>query len=420
MRVQLLSTGDELVLGQIHDTNAAFLARELSDLGLRVDQIRAVGDDTDRLIRVLRETAEAADLVVVTGGLGPTRDDITARAAADAFSVPLTPDRQAMSAMAAFFEKRGMELSLADEKQAVLPAGSRVLENDSGTAPGFSITYRSCTFFFLPGVPGEMRHMFNRQVRPVIMEQFDIPEQMTVESVSVFGLGESQTGERLEGFEDRFGPMRLSFRAAFPVVEVKIICYQEKKAPDISGRIAAARRWVISRLEGKVFSETGLSLPEELGRVLNRSGLTLAVAESCTGGLISHWITNVAGSSAYYLAGATTYANEAKTDLIGVREKTLIRFGAVDGHTALEMAQGIRKRSHADVAVSTTGIAGPGGGSPEKPVGTVCMAAVGPGFETVKRYHLDVGDRHRNKALFAAAALNLLIREIRRRYPDPA
>ncbi|THB79183.1 MAG: CinA family nicotinamide mononucleotide deamidase-related protein [Desulfobacteraceae bacterium] len=425
MKAQILSTGDELILGHIADTNGAFLARRLTDMGVSVEKIMIVGDDAEDLARILDTLSTQTDIVLITGGLGPTGDDRTAAAAAEAFNVPLALNPGAMETMRQYFSRRGFEFTHSNEKQAWLPSGAHVIQNEWGTAPGFSIEYNRCRYYFMPGVPSEMTQMFEFGVKPDIEARFNIKGQIWVDKVCVFGLGESRVGELLEGFEETFDSMRLSFRAVFPVIEVKIICMCDadlsgddigsaRDMQEIENKLETAKQWVVSRLENRVYSVHGLTLAQELGRILSKKQLTLAVAESCTGGLISHAVTEVAGSSDYFLLSATTYANSAKTGVLGVQEKTLVDHGAVHENTALEMANGIRRISGADVAVSTTGIAGPGGGTEEKPVGTVCIAAVGPGFETVKRYQLDIGDRGKNKQLFAATAMNLLIRQIRR------
>ncbi len=419
MITQILSTGDEILYGQICDTNAAFLASRLTMMGIRPCRIQAAGDDKEPLVELLSQMAAESDLVLVTGGLGPTNDDRTALAASLAFNLPLELNPEALESMTAYFKKRGFELTKANEKQAWLPRTAKVLVNENGTAPGFCVQSNKCRFFFMPGVPSEMKQMFFGQVQPVIAAKQGMQGRIHMARVSVFGLPESRVGELLKGFDERFENMRLGFRANFPVIEVKIVCHEDESKPeslgkDIEKNVDQARQWVISKLENRVYSDTGLSLAAELGRELSGRNLTLAVAESCTGGLIASSITDVSGSSGYFLMAAVTYANAVKTGCLGVEDKTLQDKGAVDEAVALQMARGVRTKSGAHVALSTTGIAGPGGATDTKPVGMVCVAAVGPGFSVTRTYYLDTGDRLRTKALFAAAAMNLLLRQIKK------
>ncbi|MCG8632890.1 MAG: CinA family nicotinamide mononucleotide deamidase-related protein [Desulfobacterales bacterium] len=409
MIAEVLSTGDEVLLGDITDTNSSFLCRRLKEAGIAVGGITAVGDDVNVISHAIETIAARADICLVTGGLGPTRDDLTAEACAEASGAPLERNDVALASMTAYFEKRGWgkNLSRVNEKQAWLPKGAGVLENHNGTAPGFDITIGNCRFFFMPGVPSEMRLMFTGQVKPRLLELTGETGEITVERLMVFGLPESVVGEKLEGFYTRFPEFSLGFRARFPMIEVKLVARQED-GPDIN----AAKDWVSEQLGRKVISSRGLTLAQETGRLLTEAGQTLSVAESCTGGLIASLITDVAGASEYFLFSATTYANSAKMNILKVSRKTLEDNGAVHELTAQEMAEGARKAGGSDWAVSTTGIAGPTGGTGEKPVGTVCIGVAGPDGASARRFVLDTGDRGRNKLLFAATALEMLRRQL--------
>ncbi|MCM2283973.1 MAG: CinA family nicotinamide mononucleotide deamidase-related protein [Desulfobacula sp.] len=413
MIVHILSTGDEVVLGDIADTNAAWLCRAMKELGLSVQRITAVGDEIEQISSVLREISGKADICLVTGGLGPTSDDVTALAFSRAAGVALQTDCQALASMQSYFKKRGYELTQDNEKQALLPVGSQVLTNHAGTAPGFYRTLNRCLFFFMPGVPAEMKLMLEKEVVPVLKERYGLDGAILLERLTVFGLGESRAGSLLNGFHEQFPGLRLGFRADFPVIEVKIIL------PHVSGTketdrslMDQAKQWAMDRLENKVVSDKGLSLAQEVGRLLSARGKTLAIAESCTGGLISSMMTDVAGSSDYFLFSAVTYSNEAKIKILNVREKTLLDHGAVHERTALEMAEGVRLKTGADFGISTTGIAGPGGGSPEKPVGMVCVGLAGDGVSLAKTYRFTLDDRAMNKTIFAHTALDLLRRHL--------
>ena len=405
LRIEILSTGDEVLLGDIVDTNSSFLCEFLKSLGLGVQRISGVGDDEGDIARILKEIARRSDLCLVTGGLGPTQDDVTAKACAQAMGEALVPNDDALASMAAYFKRRGFAMTPENEKQALLPASARILENSWGTAPGFWVALGGCEFYFMPGVPSEMKSMVGERLAPRLREKLGLVGEIPIARLTVFGLHESRVGKLLEGFEDQFPKIRLGFRADFPTIEVKLVA---PGGDDLQG----ARQWVAQRLGTKVVSMEGRSLAAEVGHLLALRGETLAVAESCTGGLIAHWLTNVSGSSDYFLFSGVTYANGAKEGILGVTHKTLVDHGAVHENTALEMARGTRRISGAHWGISTTGIAGPTGGSDEKPVGTVCIGISGPGEDGAKRYHFSFGDRHRHKLIFAAMALEVLRRRL--------
>jgi len=406
MIAEILSTGDEVLLGDITDTNSSYLCRRLKDIGITVARISAVGDDTGEISTTIESICGRADICLVTGGLGPTQDDLTAHACALAAKADLELNSTALSSMKVFFEKRGYELTRVNEKQAMLPRGARVLENNHGTAPGFDIQIKNCRCFFMPGVPSEMKKMFGEQVYPRLLDITGKARETRVERLMVFGLPESVVGEKLKGFDPMFPGLALGFRARFPHIEVKLVAQN----PDAD--IMRAKAWVAEQLGQKVISDQGLTLAQETGRLLTESGQTLSVVESCTGGLIANLITDVAGASNYFFFSATTYANSAKMDVLNVCEQTLIDNGAVHEQTAREMAAGARRAGKSDWAVSTTGVAGPTGGTDEKPVGTVCIGVAGPQGTLARRFVLNMGDRERNKQMFAATALEMLRREI--------
>lgn len=406
MIAEIISTGDEVLLGDITDTNSSYLCRQLKEAGITVSRIMAVGDNIDDIRRALEATAGKAKLCLVTGGLGPTRDDLTAEAAGLAAGVALEKNKGALESMAIFFEKRGYELTRVNEKQAWLPKGAEVIGNDHGTAPGFGIEISGCRFFFMPGVPSEMKKMFAHKIRPKVFGMTGGMDAVRVERIMVFGLGESVVGDRLKEFEETFTGLDLGFRAQFPLIEVKIVARSRGVG------MAAAKMWVLEQLGSKVISDKGLTLAQEVGRLLAQAGQTMSVAESCTGGLISNLITDVSGASDYFLFSATTYANSAKMDILGVGEQTLIDHGAVSESTARQMANGARRAGKSDWAISTTGIAGPTGGTEEKPVGTVCIGVAGPHEVTARRFVLNMGSRARNKEMFAATALEMLRRAL--------
>ena len=412
MIAEILSTGEEVRSGAVIDTNAAYIAQCLEARGIEVARHLCVGDDVEKISDSLRMIAPGADFAVVTGGLGPTGDDLTADAAAMAFGVNLRLDSKAMENVTEFFRRRNRKMSPSNEKQAWLPEGAEMLYNPTGTAPGFMFRFEECCFFFLPGVPSEMVRMMHDAVLPRIARlRKDDRQVFAVRTLCVFGLPEPVIGERLAVTEKAFQGVRLGLRSVFPEVQVKLYGRAESQEALEKNLDDAADR-VCSIIGDYVFSRSGLSMEAVVGNLLKAQNATLAVSESCTGGLISHLLTEVAGSSDYFLFSGVTYSNEAKIKVLGVSRETLDRFGAVSEQTAMEMARGARRISGADYAVSTTGIAGPDGGGPEKPVGTVCIGFAGPKEVVAWRYCLDFADRSRNKQVFAMKALDQLRRSL--------
>ncbi|MCG6893009.1 MAG: CinA family nicotinamide mononucleotide deamidase-related protein [Desulfobacteraceae bacterium] len=416
MEAEIIATGDEIRTGALVDSNSAHIALALEAEGVTITRHHAVGDDGEVLAGLFREVSGRADLAVVTGGLGPTVDDRSAEAAALAGGVSLRMDNVALRSIEAFFEKRGREMSPSNRKQAMLPEGSRRMDNPVGTAPGFSMSISRCRFFYLPGVPSEMRRMLREQVLPEIrsLQGEDRPVHRVL-TLSTFGLPESVVGDRLNDLPTRFPELQLGLRAHFPSIQVRLYASGRDEA-NLESTLKAASEWVARRLDPiRVVSFVGEDLETVVGRLLREQGATLAVAESCTGGEIAHRITNVPGSSDFFLLSAVTYANSAKTEWLGVAPETIEAFGAVSEQTAKAMAKGVRERTGADFGVSTSGIAGPTGGSEEKPVGTVCIGIASPDRIKGYRYVFPFGRRRMNKTIFAASALDLLRRELMKR-----
>jgi nicotinamide-nucleotide amidase len=331
--------------------------------------------------------------------------------------VKIKLDTAALSSMKKYFDKRGRTLTPANEKQAMLPEGAQFMENRHGTAPGFSMTISNCRFYCMPGVPREMERMFDLKVSPQLNELTGHAGEIQIIRLMVFGMPESRVAKALSGFSVKFPGIHLGFRIRFPMIELRLSRLKEvvsnsQKGLGGAGEMNQAKQWVMEKLGSKVISDQGLTLAQEVGRLLTERGQTLSVAESCTGGLVAHLITDVPGASDYFLFSATTYANSAKEAILNVSRKTLENNGAVDETTALEMAIGVRTAGRSDWAVSTTGIAGPSGGTDAKPVGTVCIGVAGPLGSHSQRCMLDSGDRERNKQLFAAMALEMLRREL--------
>jgi nicotinamide-nucleotide amidase len=412
MIAEIMATGEEIRSGALIDSNSAYIAAKLEENGVAVSRHICVGDDLDLLIAAFKEIGDRADIAVVTGGLGPTSDDLTSEAAARAVGATLDLNPSALESVEKFFKARQREINPASRKQAFLPAGAECLQNPVGTAPGFRLEIGRCLFFFLPGVPGEMRRMLSDIVLPQLIGLMgDKRRFYRVRTLSTFGLTESQTYERLAGLEEAFPQMSLGLQVRFPAIQVKLYA-NGTDDQQLNDDLAAAVRWVIEKLGNKVFSQLGDSMEKTVGQLLRKKQATLALAESCTGGLIANMLTNESGSSDYFVFSGITYSNQAKIDILNVSKETIIAHGAVHEKTAIEMARGACKVSGARYGLATSGIAGPTGGTAEKPVGTVCIGLATPHGTAGHRFHFWFGRRTMNKQVFAMAALETLRREL--------
>ena len=412
MKAEILATGDEILTGAVIDSNSAHIAQKLEEAGAEVVRHGCVGDDVEAIAAILKEISTRADLAVVTGGLGPTLDDITAEAAAMAAGVELVLDQEAMFSIENFLKTQGRDVIALNKKQAMLPEEAECLFNSVGTAPGFVLRTGGCVFFFLPGVPSEMRKMLSDGVLPWI-DKLQKGERSfsLVKTISTFGLTEAFVNERLAGLTEKFSGIKLGLRARFPVIYVKLyVRGKDKERADIL--LEKASEFVLNKIGEFAFSADGESMETIVGSLLRREKVTIAVAESCTGGLISHLLTNVPGSSDYFLFSGVTYSNKAKIKVLGVSEATLKKYGAVHEETAKEMADGVRRIAGATYGISTSGIAGPGGGTNEKPVGTVCIGIATADSVEAYRLNFQFNERLRNKMIFAITALDLLRRKL--------
>ena len=403
MTVALLSIGSELLQGEIANTNGQWLAEQLTELGFHVHSIATVGDERSAIVATLARLMASHDLVIVTGGLGPTSDDITSAAAAELSGVDLEVNQDALMAIRSRLRQLEIEHSAGHDKQALFPAGSEMLPNSVGTAPGFvSATGKA---FFLPGVPREMEAMFEHQVVPRIRDRAANDSYQIV--LHTYRAAESWLAERLDDIEATFPRVTLSYRAKSPDVDVKITARGADPA-DARDRAEAAAEAVRERIGPAIYGEGGDTIVHVARRSLKARGWTLAVAESCTGGLIARQLTSGPASD-YFIGAAVTYSNAAKTSVLGVSEDTLRGHGAVSAEVAAEMAEGARRAFGSDVAISVTGIAGPTGATPDKPVGLCHFAVTHPGG-TVVEQAVFAGDRNQVQRQAAHATLDLLRR----------
>jgi nicotinamide-nucleotide amidase len=405
MTCAVLSIGTELTRGELVNSNATWLAAELTAIGFEVFEHQVVDDDRGRIGAVLARLAKTVRVVVATGGLGPTTDDLTTDAVASLLGVPLERDAASLEHVRRRLEKFGRTLSPTNSKQADFPAGAIILPNPVGSAPGFGVRIGDCDAFFLPGVPREMKQMFEEQVvsriRPIA------PNNHVQSHLRLFGLPESLVGEKLAGVEEEFPGTTIGYRAHFPEVEVKVLA--RASTHEAASRLCEqATAEVRARLTTYVYGESGDTFAGVVGKVLRRNGLRLAIAESCTGGLVGSLLTAEPGASDFLLLDAVTYANSAKSRILGVDEDTIRWHGAVSPEVATAMAAGAKRVSGADVALSLTGIAGPSGGSEEKPVGTVYIALARPDGTIDVRHRVFGGDRAQIQTLAAYAGLQMV------------
>ena len=412
MKAEILATGDEIRSGALVDSNSAHISQKLEEIGLSVVRHSCVGDDSDILTDILKEIGSRTDICVVTGGLGPTSDDLTSESAAKAAGVELAINKNALSSVEEFFKVRKRLYSPSNKKQAMLPRGSECLFNPVGSAPGFSLKIDKCLFFFLPGVPPEMRRMLSDKVLPHI-EKLQVKTKTYCQNrtIPTFGLTEAAVNEKLSGFPDLFKEMKLGLRANFPVIQVKLYGTGEDEN-NLNKLLDKASDWISQKIGKRIVSVNGSSMERVVGDLLVGKKATIAVAESCTGGLISHLFTNVPGSSNFFLFSGVTYSNKSKIKVLGVSPSTLEKYGAVHEETAKEMAKGAQRISGATYSLSTTGIAGPDGGTESKPVGTVCIGLATPDTVFAHRFNFSSFSRLMNKKIFAMTALDLLRRKL--------
>ncbi len=400
--------GSELLLGETIDTNATFLAGELAALGIDVHFKTTVGDNWFRLMHVLSQALVRADVVITGGGLGPTMDDLTREAAAGVFGRDLALDEQAMADLERFFEQRGRAMTRNNRKQAYLPEDAKAIPNDWGTAPGFILEDNGRCLISLPGVPREMRGMFSATVAPYLAKRRGEGSVILSRSLHFSGIGESAMEDAVKDILLTQTNPTVAPYASLGTVKLRITAKAASRQL-CENLIEPMEEQLIARLKPHFFGRDGISLEEALGKELRQQNATVALAESCTGGLIGHRLTNVSGSSDYFLAGFVTYSNEAKEAILNVPQALLLEHGAVSEPVAKAMAEGARLVGSTTWGLAVTGIAGPNGGSDAKPVGTVHLAAAGPDG-TYHERHLFRGAREQIKDRTATAALDLLRR----------
>lgn len=385
VKIEIINTGTELLLGNTLNTHGAWFGRELFQMGLRISRQTTVPDG-DAIREALAESLERADAVIVTGGLGPTSDDLTREITAEVLGLELITDEAALRSLEGFFTSRGRTMVAANLKQALSPVGADILPNANGTAPGIYVPPRlngrsNCAVFLLPGPPRELYPMFHGEVAPRLRALSGVEKINEALVLKFTGVGESDFHHGIDERLSKISGLEYGYCAHIGEVDLRLIGDAEV--------IREAREITLAEFESHLISDNGASMEKTVVRLLTERGMTLATAESCTGGLISNRITNVPGSSEVFTHGYVTYANEAKVAMLGVPAGDIEKYGAVSEQVARRMAEGALRESGACIAVSVTGIAGPGGGSEEKPVGTAWCGVAVKGGETLafKFYH---------------------------------
>ncbi len=411
-RAAILSTGDELTTGKVVDTNSNYIADKLVEAGVDVVVVITVGDVAERIMWAWQQALAQADVVISTGGIGPTADDLTTELVAKVAGVDLFFSEEVAERIRRIFASLNRPMPENNLKQAHFPVGAVIIPNHLGTAPGYRLDldtpHGRKHLIVLPGVPREMKPMMEETVLPWLREMRGGGDVFLSRTFQTFGVSESGLDELVAGVvKEEEG--RLAFRASFPQISLRVTV--RGKAHEVGTRLDELSARIRARIGTFVYGEGDVTMEEVVGRLLQDTGKTLGLAEACSGGLVSHRLTNVPGSSAYFRGTIIAYADTVKTALLGVNPDTLRQHGAVSEETVREMAAGVRERLGTDIGLAVTGIAGPGGGTPEKPLGTACLALAMDGTMVSRRYQL-WGNREWIKTLVSQLALDWVRRAL--------
>ncbi|MCS4165537.1 competence/damage-inducible protein A [Sphingobacterium paramultivorum] len=388
MKAEIITIGDEILIGQIIDTNSGWIAKQLLQFEVDIVQMTSIPDTEEAISTTLKEASARADLILITGGLGPTKDDVTKKTAAAYFGTTLIRDEHVLRHVTNIFESRNLKMLDINLQQADVLANCEVLFNDYGTAPGMLVRQNQKKFIFMPGVPFEMKFLMEKHVLPLLAKQ-DPDLFICHETILVGGIGESYLAEEIKDIESELpSSIKLAYLPTLAFIRLRLSGKSRNKS-DITLQVALFKTKLLHRLQQYVIADYDTSIEPYLIKELGRRGATLTTAESCTGGSLAASITAVAGSSAIFLGGTIPYSNALKQQLLNVKEETLIQYGAVSEQTAIEMASGSKKAFSSDYAIATTGIAGPGGGTIEKPVGTIWVAVAGKKEVLTKKFQFN-------------------------------
>ena len=409
MRAEIIATGTELLAGGVLDTNSVFLSEQLLCLGIETAFKTVVGDDEKDMEDAFQKAMERVDVIILSGGIGPTEDDITRKVLAKIVKKRLVLNEDALKAIHAKLAGRGKDVLAANDRQALIPSGARLLANPVGIAPGFFLNENETFIAVLPGVPRELVAMFEQVLKPMLTAHAGSKRAIRRKVLHTCGISESAVNTAIQDILRRDAPI-VGLTAKDAGVDIRILATEAgaEQAQALVDRTEAAIR---EKLGDAVFATDGQTLEEVVGALLKQRRFTISVAESCTGGLLGARITNISGSSEYFERGVVTYSNRAKTELLGVPAELIERYGAVSSEVAAAMAQGIRHTAKTDMALSVTGIAGPGGGSEQKPVGLVYIGlATSQGVKILEQRFL--GDREQIRIRASQLALDMVRRHL--------
>lgn len=411
MRAEIITIGDEILIGQIVDTNSAWMAQKLNLAGIQVKQISSVSDDRQHILKALNEAIGRADLILITGGLGPTKDDITKNTLSEYFNTGFRLDEEALENVKRIFARYKAPLLESNYKQAEVLENCTIILNKNGTAPGMWIEHEAKIYVSMPGVPYEMMYMMEEQVIPKIKDAFHLPVILH-HTILTAGIGESSLAEIIASVEDSLpGHIKLAYLPKLGTVRIRL-SGSGQNDDLLNEEINAYAKRIVDLVSEFVLSENDTPIEKVILDYMESKNLTLSIAESCTGGYISNQLTQHPGSSKVFLGGAVTYSNSLKISILGVSEKTLINFGAVSEETVKEMAIGAHASFHSDYSIAVSGIAGPEGGSEEKPVGTIWIAVTGKWKTITKKFNFG-NKRIQNIERSGTTALTLLYKLIK-------
>lgn len=414
MKAEIITIGDELLIGQTIDTNSAWIGSELSSAGFDVARRTSIHDRRDEILNALSETAKRKpDVAIITGGLGPTSDDITKPTLCEFFNTRLVVNKTVLSMIEEMMHRRNFPMNENNRKQAEVPESCRILTNATGTAPGMWFEKDGTIFISMPGVPGEMKYIMNEHVLPDIKKRFR-SQTIIHKNIMTYGMPEARLAEVLARFEAELPEsIKLAYLPSYGVIKLRLTG-TSKPGAEIEKIIVEQTTKLYGIIPDLIYGEDEQTLEMAIGHLLKINNLTLSTAESCTGGYIAHRITSVAGSSDYFTGSVIAYDNRIKTEILGISPDIIASDGAVSERVASAMAEGLRSIFKTDFSVATTGIAGPAGGSPEKPVGTVWIS-VASESGTISEKHTFSTDRITNITRFSLAAMNLLRLQIIKR-----
>lgn len=408
MNAEILAVGTELLLGDILNTNAQYLSKQLAQLGISVYYQTVVGDNKERLLNAYKNAFERADIVITTGGLGPTDDDLTKETAAQYFNKKMILDDKSLEIIEQYFKKRG-KMPETNKKQAYIPEGAKILSNTNGTAPGCIIEENGKILIMLPGPPNETVPMFEKSVMPYLKQKQDYT--LVSKTLHLSGVGESAAAEKIrklmqESTNPTIAPYAKTNEMFFRITAKGNSIEEAEKI------MQPAIDEIYNKLGEFIYGEDDITLVESVMKEIIKKGMTISVAESCTGGMLMSEIVNFSGISSAFIEGFVTYSNESKIKRLNVKKETIEKYGAVSEQTAIEMAEGVMKNSNTDIGISTTGIAGPDGGTDKKPVGLVFVAVSIKGNTKVKEFNLK-GDRQKIRSRIVTETINMLRNELK-------